>query len=49
MESNKDHAALAEVFNRDEDRVDWHDETLWWIRQKRDKNVHQLPEWELLR
>ncbi|WP_158827487.1 lactate utilization protein B [Mucilaginibacter lacusdianchii] len=49
MESNKDHAALAEVFNKDEDRVDWHDETLWWIRQKRDKNVHQLPEWELLR
>ncbi|MBS7563929.1 lactate utilization protein [Mucilaginibacter sp. Bleaf8] len=48
MES-KDHAALAEVFNKDEDRVSWHDETLWWIRQKRDKNVHQLPEWELLR
>ncbi|MCJ8209259.1 lactate utilization protein [Mucilaginibacter sp. RS28] len=45
----KDHAELAAEFNIDEKRVDWHDETLWWIRQKRDKNVHQLPEWELLR
>jgi L-lactate dehydrogenase complex protein LldF len=48
-ESNKDHAALAAEFNKDEQRVNWHDETLWWIRQKRDKNVHQLPEWEALR
>lgn len=46
---HKDHAALAEVFNRNEQRVDWHDETLWWIRQKRDKIVHQIPEWEMLR
>jgi L-lactate dehydrogenase complex protein LldF len=44
-----DHAALAEIFNKDEDRVNWHDETLWWIRAKRDKAVHQLPEWEALR
>ncbi|MBV4357667.1 lactate utilization protein B [Pinibacter aurantiacus] len=48
-ESTKDHAALAALFNKDEERVNWHDETLWWIRQKRDKNVHQLPEWEALR
>lgn len=45
----KDHAELAAQFNTDEKRVDWHDETLWWIRQKRDKAVNQLPEWELLR
>jgi len=44
-----DHAALAEIFNKDEARVDWHDETLWWIRAKRDKSVHQIPEWEALR
>jgi L-lactate dehydrogenase complex protein LldF len=49
MENHKDHAELAEVFNKDEDRVDWHDETLWWIRQKRDLSVHKIPEWELLR
>jgi len=44
-----DHAQLAEIFNKDEDRVDWHDETLWFIRSKRDKAVNQLPEWEDLR
>lgn len=46
---HKDHATLAEKFNEDESRVDWHDETLWWIRQKRDKSVHQIPLWEELR
>lgn len=49
MAITKNHAELAEVFNQDEQRVNWHDETLWWIRQKRDANVHQLPEWEELR
>ncbi|EHQ28771.1 lactate utilization protein B [Mucilaginibacter paludis] len=44
-----DHAALAEIFNKDEDRVNWHDETLWWIRAKRDLSVHKIPEWEALR
>ncbi|MGV3704967.1 MAG: lactate utilization protein B [Arcticibacter sp.] len=45
----KDHAALSEEFNKDEPRVDWHDETLWFIRQKRDRAVHSIPEWEWLR
>lgn len=45
----KDHAERASIFNEDEKRVDWHDETLWWIRQKRDKSAHQIPEWENLR
>ena len=51
METNGigDHASLAADFNKDKERVEWHDETLWWIRQKRDKNVHQIPEWEQLR
>jgi L-lactate dehydrogenase complex protein LldF len=44
-----DHATLAEKFNRDEPRVDWHDETLWFIRKKRDKAAWQIPEWEKLR
>lgn len=43
------HPELAEGFNKDEARVDWHDETLWWIRQKRDKSAHGVPEWEQLR
>jgi L-lactate dehydrogenase complex protein LldF len=47
--SGKDHAALADEFNKDEPRVNWHDETLWWVRQKRDKAAHKVPEWEGLR
>jgi L-lactate dehydrogenase complex protein LldF len=46
---HKKHPELSDKFNEDEPRVDWHDETLWWIRQKRDKAVWKLPEWELLR
>ncbi|QJW90371.1 lactate utilization protein [Spirosoma taeanense] len=44
-----DHPELADRFNKDEARVDWHDQTLWWVRQKRDKAAHALPEWESLR
>jgi L-lactate dehydrogenase complex protein LldF len=49
MKSTLDHAALAEEFNKDEERVDWHDGSLWWIRQKRDKAANQTPQWEELR
>ncbi len=45
----KDHSALSEIFNKDEARVNWHDETLWFVRAKRDKAAHNLPEWESLR
>jgi len=45
----KDHAKLAERFNEDEPRVDWHDKTLWFVREKRDKAAWQIPEWEQLR
>lgn len=44
-----DHAARAERFNRDEARVDWHDKTLWFVREKRDRAARALPEWENLR
>lgn len=47
--SNPAHPELAQRFNKDEARVDWHDETLWWIRQKRDKAAHSFSEWEALR
>ena len=43
------HAELSDIFNEDEQRVNWHDETLWWIRAKRDKAAFKIPEWELLR
>lgn len=43
------HAENAEKFIADEARTDWHDETLWMIRSKRDKAANTLPEWESLR
>lgn len=49
MKKLQDHAQLATQFNKDEERVNWHDETLWWIRQKRDKAAHGIAEWEELR
>jgi competence CoiA-like predicted nuclease len=49
QETGVDHATLSEQFNKDEPRVNWHDETLWFIRQKRDKAAHNIPEWEQLR
>jgi L-lactate dehydrogenase complex protein LldF len=45
----QDHATLSKTFNKDEARVNWHDETLWFVRQKRDKAAFPLPEWEFLR
>jgi L-lactate dehydrogenase complex protein LldF len=47
--STDKHPELAAQFNRDEARVNWHDDTLWWIRAKRDKAAHGISEWELLR
>ncbi len=49
MSQTKDHAALARVFIKDEERVDWHDGALWFIREKRDRASKQMPEWEDLR
>ncbi|MEQ1584565.1 MAG: lactate utilization protein B [Cyclobacteriaceae bacterium] len=46
---NKIHSELAEKFNRDVERVNWHDKTLWFVREKRDKAAHQIAEWEQLR
>ena len=44
-----EHAKAVAAFIADESRTDWHDETLWFVRQKRDKAAHGLPEWEQLR
>jgi len=43
------HAAAASTFIADEPRTDWHDETLWFVRSKRDKAAHGIAEWEQLR
>ncbi len=49
MSGEKTHAQLASAFNKDEDRVNWHDDTLWFVRQKRDKAAKSVPDWEALR
>ncbi len=49
MKNNLTHSEAASVFNQDEKRVDWHDETLWFVREKRDKATFQISDWELLR
>lgn len=43
------HAQEAQKFNQDAQRTHWHDETLWFVRTKRDKAVKAIPEWEELR
>jgi L-lactate dehydrogenase complex protein LldF len=47
--SQHDHSELSERFNADEPRVNWHDQTLWWVRQKRDLAVKRVEGWEDLR
>ncbi|MCS7005371.1 MAG: lactate utilization protein [Cytophagales bacterium] len=43
------HSKAAEKFISNEARTNWHDETLWWIRSKRDAATKSVPEWETLR
>ncbi|KGE87023.1 MAG: lactate utilization protein B [Phaeodactylibacter xiamenensis] len=45
----KEHATKAAAFIQDEARTNWHDESLWFVRSKRDKAAHGIPEWEQLR
>jgi len=47
--SHSQHASSADRFLQDRIQSSWHDETLWWIRSKRDGAVRDLPEWETLR
>jgi L-lactate dehydrogenase complex protein LldF len=49
VKEQADHAELASRFNKDEARVDWHDQTLWFVREKRDRAASQIAEWEKLR
>lgn len=44
-----DHVAEAARFNRDAPRAQWHDDTLWAVRRKRDRVSRDVPEWEALR
>lgn len=44
-----DHPTRAKKFVSNDARSHWHDETLWFVRVKRDRAAKTLPEWELLR
>ncbi len=43
------HAEASELFIRNEERTDWHNDSLWFVRGKRDNMVRTIPEWEDLR
>ena len=43
------HSEKAAQFLKDENRADWHDQTLWMVRQKRDVAAWSVPGWEDLR
>src|SRR5690606_21179134 len=43
------HAKEAELFNKDEAKVDWHDKALWFVRNKRDHAAYNVKGWEELR
>jgi len=43
------HAERAATFLQDDNRTNWHNQSLWHVRSKRDKLVHAIPEWESLR
>jgi len=45
----KVHSDKALQFLKDEKRADWHDQTLWIVRQKRDKAARSVTDWENLR
>ncbi|MEL6841840.1 MAG: LUD domain-containing protein, partial [Bacteroidota bacterium] len=43
------HAKAATQFNQNVERTGWHDQALWFVRQKRDRQAQTVPEWEELR
>ncbi|MFZ9236482.1 MAG: lactate utilization protein B [Algoriphagus sp.] len=43
------HPENAAEFLKDSQKAKWHDETLWFVRDKRDKVSKGIPEWEQLR
>jgi len=43
------HPEAAARFVADDARVHWHDQAVWWVRQKRDAGARTVPDWEALR
>jgi L-lactate dehydrogenase complex protein LldF len=44
-----DHARAGARFVEDEARAEWHDAAVWSVRERRDRAVAAVPEWETLR
>ncbi|MFG0334154.1 MAG: LutB/LldF family L-lactate oxidation iron-sulfur protein [Maioricimonas sp. JB049] len=49
MATATSHPAEAARFIENRERAHWHDQSLWFVRAKRDKAASTLPEWEQLR
>ncbi|QDU94602.1 lactate utilization protein B [Lignipirellula cremea] len=47
--ASQSHPRLAKAFVANSERAAWHDRALWFVRAKRDKMAHSVPEWEALR
>ena len=43
------HSKAAEAFIADSERTAWHNQALWFVREKRDRMARSVPEWEALR
>mgnify|MGYP005848058731 CR=1 FL=1 len=43
------HPQNAKKFVKNDERMHWHDESLWFVRAKRDLASKSIPEWEQLR
>lgn len=43
------HSLNAQKFVSNDERMHWHDEALWFVREKRDRASKSIPEWEKLR
>ncbi|RYZ26326.1 MAG: lactate utilization protein [Chitinophagaceae bacterium] len=48
-QTHTEHSKAASKFLEDGARARWHDETLWFVRAKRDKAAHNIADWEDLR
>src|ERR1700694_3202682 len=49
MNGSLTHPERAKLFVLDQERMHWHDQAVWFVRQKRDKASSTVPDWEELR
>ena len=46
---NASESKASEKFVANDERMHWHDQALWFVREKRDRASKSIPEWEQLR